>query len=153
MEIRTRTKRIETQYYVAFDGKEFEHEEDCVEYEKKNNDVYKTMERRIESMMINEADGYMPCDGKEHNENYCYSWFRAETEQDLEAINDYYQLDSYNRFDSTLELPCIVGVEYDEAYRCEGIYSFTMADCERHVKHLFEKLGKKIIIEGASHDN
>ena len=87
------TKTIERKYYVAFDGTEFENEDDCRKYEKEAESIEKEKEiiRRFKRLMID--DPFPECYAFEDfgygSEEFMLCVIELKDEMDVSDANNY----------------------------------------------------------------
>ena len=96
MKTRTETKVIEQTIttYIAVDGKEFETETQCKEYEESLE--AKQYIPLLEQLEMKELKGYMPpsLNGDVFSENY-FEWYKINSAEDIEIIRKAYSYDFY----------------------------------------------------------
>lgn len=131
-EIVKRMKEVEEKMYIAFDGKEFYTEKDCLEHEAEQTRL--KHQQRINEMKIKEFYG-APCDGCENMESWDYEWFKVESEEDMNVLSEYYQMDVMN-MSKVKEFPAFVCVENSS---CGDAWLVTLDECKNYVEEFFAK--------------
>ena len=142
MLIENRTKTITNTYtvYIALDGKEFDDEKKCIEYEKKLD----KLDNAISSLRIYEYNNYLPITNSDEWRDCDVHWFRVNNEDDYAAIYDYY--DSHSTTDYFREptsyptLMCVIDYyDYGDVYY--------MSEIIETVKLFFKDFGMNVDIK------
>lgn len=131
-----RTVRQEVEIYQAFDGKKFDKREECEEYEEKAQ----KLKTRLHKMRIDELEGMMPCDGDEHYESSDYSWYKVNNADEVEFLNDYYNL-SYTYTIKESDAPDIICIEKGSD---DDNWAYPLKKSREYVKSLFEGLNIQV---------
>ncbi len=120
--------------YLSNDGKEFDTMDKCKQHEEEMN--------KINKLLIHE-DGYIPCDGLDSSENYVYSWYKVENEDQLNMINDYYNTD-----EQAIKFPEYVCIIKHEDFYTQDFYHTTLKNCKEYVLNFFlNGFGIKVTFE------
>ena len=144
-EMRTELREVVVKKYIADDGTEFTHKDDCETYER--NLCLKEYIKQADNMRIKELDDTLPLDCKaivgEYNN---FRWFPLNNKEDYNIVLKAYA-------DGSLpvpkEYPTILCVEsssyYTEEYNsdCDG---YLLEDLMADTKEFWEKLGYKVEI-------
>lgn len=134
------TVQKETKKYVACDGKPFDKEYECREYE---FDI--KFGKALEDIEhCKELDGCPPFDGGEYMENHDYYWFRPKSAQELMQLLDAVEGDSQLLFSRKYigRWICIELASYDRD--CVWLASFD--DGVSYVSRLGSELGYDVIL-------
>jgi hypothetical protein len=135
MKIGTRFTTTHVQVYEAFDGKQFNTEEECVEYENKAN---KELQARNKAEMLIVLRDYIPPGTTDIDDNSYIAWYKLENEDEFELLYA-----AFDEIDEPKEYPALICVE--SGY---GWYNgYDLACSIRYVKELFGKLGFDVSIE------
>lgn len=139
------TRVSDVKYYVAFDGKEFSCEYDCLLHELDLN--YEEAIRKIET--CEKAESYPPCDGMEYADNKNYTWFRPKNTEEIDLLNKLIY-HSWQKL-TTKEIGrwiCIETTGYSN-----DTWVSTIDDCMSYVRMLFSKLGYEVSITERTDDD
>lgn len=127
----------EEKVFIAEDGKEFDDEKDCIDYEKeiKRSDIADY----VASLEIEKAHDMIPID----NEGACstmstYTWYRVNTEKDLKAIEEY-----YDQVIADVKLPTIIAIEEGD---WTDFYYYDIEDIKEMVREFFDTLDIECVI-------
>lgn len=129
--------------YIADDGKEFDDERKCKEYEKKCK--LRVIEPKFEAMKIKELNGIAPLTENEEFPERDFWWFNLNTEEDYDLIVNYYDALNYD-LDYMGEpdtYPTTVCVMESDSY-VETVY---LNDIMTMTKWFFGKFGYKVDIK------
>lgn len=84
-------KVVEYKSYVAKDGKEFNSETDCINYERQLR--AQELEAKLNDIEENtDAEGWTPLDGGEYMEWHDYRWFRPKNMEEVEVLNEVFKI-------------------------------------------------------------
>ena len=141
------TKTIEKKYYVAFDGTEFENEDDCRKYEKEAESIEKEKEiiRRFKRLMINEpfSECYIFDDFGYGSEEYMLCVIELKDEVDVNDANNYRLLkgvdECFTKEDIGKRFLIELGFEFDnyDVCRVRGTYDDLVKDFMEKVKRVY----------------
>lgn len=121
-------KYVETEVdvFMANDGKQFGTEQECLDYEAQLEE----REKRRTQLLIPELNGVLPA---ATNLGYCedddFSWYRLNSEDDFEFLNEYYE-DDLNEPGSYPEIIC-VQEQYDHDENLSYLLTDIISDLNR----------------------
>lgn len=122
--------------YIAEDGKEFSNERDCKNYET-NLQLEKQLEE-IKPLLIHKDD-FIPCNGSENYEGHLYRWYKVESQDQLNKVNEL-----YNTGFEAANFPEFINIEQAEEFDFDS-YGTTLTDCKEYVTRFFsEGFGIKV---------
>ena len=131
--------------YIACDGKEFDDNIKCSEYEKWLNRT--EQEKQLEEIEAKHSlDDVTPLDGAEYYEGHDYRWYRPKSIEEIDLLNDYYGLDSgYLTKEHIGEWVCIEA--YDIYNPNEACYVSHISSSIKQIEFLFNELGYDVTIK------
>ena len=139
MEKRIKIKLVEKEeeVFIAEDGKEFDNEKDCIDYEKEIK--RSNIAGYVASLEIEEAHDMIPI-GNDGGCSTCsiYTWYRVNTEKDLKAIEEY-----YDQVITRVKLPTIIAIEEGD---WTDFYYYDIEDIKEMVREFFDTLDIKCVI-------
>ena len=142
VEERTETRTIKINTYVAEDGKEFNTQRECLDYENelKKSDVMK----QLDEMRIPELDDITPLhsDPNDFTWYHDFRWYKVNNEDDVNKLEQMYVDAGYiiNSFDCDT-YPNLFGIEEAD----NEVYSYTFTEMQNLVSTFFnEKFGIEI---------
>lgn len=133
-------REVEVQTYVADDGTEFKHLNDCYQHE--DNLKKQELEACLKGIEENlAAEGFTPLDGCEYYEYNNYRWFKPKNIEEVEALNNYFNI-VYGRIDKDdiNEWVCIEESDYD-------VYIAHLRDSVEQIQKFLSLFGYKVTIE------
>lgn len=141
MHYETRKEKVEKKYtvYIADDGKEFDSESKCREYE---NSIGRKNMKELEPFMVKELKEMIPIHfSAEYSEMCYYTWFKANNKEEFDKINKI--LD--NVFDEPNEYPYYMCVETESEF--EGFisdYYTQLPEYKNITRNFWGKLGYEL---------
>ena len=123
--------------FIADDGTEFDNDYDCKEYEH-----IKAMEKLTCIERCNELDNYPNFDGGECSESHSYIWYRPKDVCEIALLNEAYG----NSFDDDMigEWICVESDSYGDF-----VWVSTLDDGIAHIRFVLKKFGYEIAINKA----
>lgn len=123
-------------WFIAFDGKEFEDEIDCLNYEhsQKVNRVDGQVER------CRALDDYAPFDGGENYESHSYRWYKPKSKEDLDLLCDAFG----DKFpdDCIGQWVCVETTDYDGECWVQ-----TVSECIDYANSVLGPMGYEVTIK------
>ena len=141
MHYETRTEKIERKYtiYIADDGKEFNSEDECKQYE---NSIGRKNMKALKPFIEEKLKDMIPIHfSAEYSEFSYYTWFKANNKEEFETINKI--LDEV--FEEPNEYPYYMCVETESEF--DGYisdYYTQLPEYKNTTREFWEKLGYKV---------
>ena len=122
--------------FIAFDGKEFEDEADCLNYE--HSLKIRKVEEQVEH--CNALDDCAPFDGGENYESHNYRWYKPKSKKDLELLRDAFG----EKFsdDCIGQWICVETTDYDGECWVQ-----TISECIAYANSILVPMGYEITIK------
>jgi len=140
-------REVETTIYVACDGMEFISREECIKYEREwfNQNLLEKLEK-IET--CDALDDYMPFDGREHQENNTFRWYRPKNKEEIAILQEIYNPSSIFALseDFINQWICIESEWADLPDPGES-WVYTLDDCIEYMSRSLKRLGYLIEIK------
>lgn len=150
IEKRTTQRMITDTYmiYVSEDGKEFNNETECKNYEK---DLEETkLEKLISTFKIDKLDGVLPVTDNDEWRECDIRWYDVKNENDYKMIYNYYGLHSDNEYFYVPEFYPAIMCVVDDGHFADVYY---MNNIIKQVKHFFNRFNIDISIKQPDHKN
>lgn len=140
--MRTETRTMTVNVYIANDGTEFMTISDCREYESR---LQNDKREKIDHKRIEELDGCIPYMEYANPDSHDYFWYNIETEEELKILNEAY----YFLADCDAKLPEIICVETPVYEDYDGdCYWSTLSNMIEDLNIFFKNVGYKIVKKG-----
>ena len=130
--------------YIAEDGKVFQYEHECRDYETKLH--YSDKVKEAEKLRIEKFDQLTPIMYNNYlNNDNVFMWYKVESEKDLNTLKAAY--DRLYDFDIKAypELVCVESLY--EPYEDEEAYHYTLTECKSITESFWEQMGYKVTLE------
>jgi hypothetical protein len=135
MRIKTKLVTTEVSVYEAFDGKQFDTEEECLKYEL---EVDKTLQAEKEAEKLIVLYDYASPGSSTYSSDSGLVWYRVNNENEFELLYA-----AYNEVQEPKEYPAWYCIETI----CDDYYVFELADSTKYIKEFYNELGFDVTIE------
>lgn len=143
MKVEKRITTNEEQVYIAEDGTEFAHAEECHCYEMRRRTETAIEKAEATVKRAKDIDDYLPFTGDEFDQYSSYNWFFVEDQNAANILNEaYFPDDPRIKAEDIGNWVCIEANNGDA-------WAIRFDDCVNYAKEVFEALGYKMTIEPA----
>lgn len=147
MRIKEEVKVVEqtVRTYIAEDGKEFQYESECRDYEERLHFTEKV--KGAEELRIETLDQLTPIMYNDYlNNDNVFIWYKVESENDLKTLEEAYNVFNVLDINSYPELVCVESI-YAPYESADDVYWYTLTSCKTDTEAFWKTMGYKVTLE------